>query len=547
VLCRAGPAALLALVLVPLAAGLAATVRMAAEPGAWAALAGWPGLTRAMALSVGTGVVSTLIALGVVLLILATLTGTRAFAVVLRLLSPLLALPHAAAAMGLAFLIAPSGWIARLVSPWATGWQVPPDLLILGDPLGLALTAGLVAKEVPFLLLMALAGLAQADPLRRRLVAESLGRGRAMAFAVAVLPGLWPALRLPVAAVAAYGMTAVDMALILGPARPPPLSVQVVLWMGQADLAARGVAAAGALVQLGLVAAVLACGAAAERAGRAGLVGLAVQGARGAGLDRPGRWVALALAGLVVGGLAAGLGGLALWSVAGPWRFPDALPEGLTLAPWTRAGAGIAATAGTTLGLALAVTLPVLALVLLALQTGGAPGRGAQAVLFAPLLVPQVAVLPGLAELVLRAGLGAGPLAVGLGHAVMVAPYVMLSLAGPWQARDLRVELAAQALGAGPARIFWRLRLPMLLRPVLTALAVGLAVSIGQYLPTLVLGGGRVATLTTEAVALASGGDRRLAGALALAQAGAAAAGFALALAVPALAFARRRGMAAHD
>ena len=47
--------------------------------------------------------------------------------------------------------------IARGLSPWATGWQDPPDLLILNDPMRLSLTLGLVAKEVPFLLLMALA------------------------------------------------------------------------------------------------------------------------------------------------------------------------------------------------------------------------------------------------------------------------------------------------------------------------------------------------------------------------------------------------------
>ncbi len=37
--------------------------------------------------------------------------------------------------------------------------------------------------------------------------------------------------------------------------------------------------------------------------------------------------------------------------------------------------------------------------------------------------------------------------------------------------------------------------------------AVGCAVSVDQYLPTLFAGGGRVATLTTEAVTLSSGAD----------------------------------------
>jgi putative thiamine transport system permease protein len=101
-------------------------------------------------------------------------------------------------------------------------------------------------------------------------------------------------------------------------------------------------------------------------------------------------------------------------------------------------------------------------------------------------------------------------------------------------------------MGTPPARIFWHLRLPMLLAPMLTALAVGVAVSVGQYLPTLMLGGGRVETLTTEAVALSSGGNRRLIGATALLQMALPALGFALALIVPRLIFRNRRAMLAE-
>jgi putative thiamine transport system permease protein len=39
---------------------------------------------------------------------------------------------------------------------------------------------------------------------------------------------------------------------------------------------------------------------------------------------------------------------------------------------------------------------------------------------------------------------------------------------------------------------------------------VGFSVSVVQYLPTLYVGAGRFATVTTEAVALASGGQRNL-------------------------------------
>ena len=73
--------------------------------------------------------------------------------------------------------------------------------------------------------------------------------------------------------------------------------------------------------------------------------------------------------------------------------------------------------------------------------------------------------------------------------------------------------------------------------------AVGFAVSVGQYLPTLLVGAGRFTTVTTEAVALASGGDRRVIGVYALLQAALPFLGFSLALMLPAFAFRHRKGL----
>jgi putative thiamine transport system permease protein len=66
--------------------------------------------------------------------------------------------------------------------------------------------------------------------------------------------------------------------------------------------------------------------------------------------------------------------------------------------------------------------------------------------------------------------------------------------------------------------VFIKLKLPLLFAPIMLAIALGLAVSFAQYLPTLLTGGGRVPTLTTEAVALANGGSRRLVAVYALLQ-----------------------------
>jgi len=153
---------------------------------------------KAAWLSVKTGVLSTFGALLGCLLLVAGWQGTRVFAALEKLLSPLLSVPHAAAALGLAFLVAPSGWLARLTSPWLTGLERPPDLLIIGDPGGYALIAGLIAKELPFLMLMTLAALPQINTSARMQVVETMGYGKVRGWMLSVLSALYAQLRLPV-------------------------------------------------------------------------------------------------------------------------------------------------------------------------------------------------------------------------------------------------------------------------------------------------------------------------------------------------------------
>ena len=509
-------------------------------------LATTPGIGAAMRISVTTGLLATGISVLVVVLITGGWSGTRAFRVLERLLSPLLAVPHAAAAFGLAFLIAPSGWIVRLVSPGLTGWDRPPDVLILNDPYGLAMTAGLIIKEVPFLLLMTIAALGQVQQRRSLLVAQALGYGRLTGWLKAVFPRVYAQIRLPVYVVLAYSMSVVDVAVILGPTTPPPLSVLIVKWMGDPDLGMRLLAAAGALLQLALVVGALSVWRIGEFiVARIGLSWV-IRGGRGR-FDGAIRPLGLGAGALTAALIFAGLGGLLVWSFAGFWSFPNALPDSFSLRTWMRHGPDTGGAFGETFIVAMTATGLALMLVLGCLEAEHRSGRKITSrglwLLYLPLLVPQTTFLPGLQTLLLGLGADVGRSPVIAAHLVFVLPYVFLSLGDPYRAWDGRNGVTAAALGASPNRVFWQVRLPMLTRPVLVAVAVGLSVSVGQYLPTLLIGGGRVSTLTTEAVALASGGDRRAIAVYGLAQTAAALVPFALALIIPTLMWRNRRGL----
>jgi len=543
------PALTLALFLAPVVAGLIGTWLPAFgyfpslggdgfTLAPWAKLFAQPGLGESLRLTVLSGFLATLITFLLTILLLAACHGGRLILALRGLMAPLIAVPHAAVALGLAFLIAPSGWLARLVSPWATGWELPPDVAILQDPNGLALTLGLVIKELPFLLLMTLAALEQVRAEERLAVARSLGYGPVSAWLKAVLPAVYRQIRLPLYAVLAYALSVVDMALILAPLAPPPLAVQVLRWFNDPDLSMRFVAAAGASLQLLVVAGGISLWRigeiVVERIGRAWIAG----GRRG-GDGRIARVLTTGLVMTAVGFAAAGLVSLALWSVTRRWRYPDALPSEISLDNWARHAPEAAAITSTTLAAGLAAAAVALVLVLGCLENEQRRGltltNRALWLLYTPLLVPQVAFLFGTQVLAIQAGIDATWAALVWSHLLFVLPYVFLTLGDSYRALDERYARTALCLGARPNRVFWQVKLPMLLRPVLFALAVGFAVSVTQYLPTLFAGGGRFVTLTTEAVGLAAGGDRRVIGVYAFLQALLPLLAFAAALALPRL------------
>jgi putative thiamine transport system permease protein len=505
-----------------------------------------PGLAASAALSLGTGLAATAISLLLVVCFTAGWLETAAFRGMARLLSPLLSVPHAAAAIGLAFLVSPSGMIMRLFSPWATGFDRPPDLLIVHDPLGMAMTAGLIAKEVPFLFLMTLAALPQTDARRHMRIAANLGYGRMSGFAKVVLPQVYRQIRLPVLAVLAYSTSVVDVAEILGPTTPAPLAPRIIDWMSDPDPASRFKAAAGAVLQLSVTGlAILLWRCAEVLISR--LAGDRYGDGRRYARDWAGRWLSLGLIGTLVSAMIGALCVLLLWSLSRSWWFPDALPKSLTTASW----GNLLQTGRHLVADTLLIALPVAALSVLlviwlleAWTRSGRPGSPAmRKLVFLPMVIPQISFLFGLQIIFLLMNIDATYMAVGLAHLVFVLPYVFLALADPWRHLDPRFSKVAASLGSSPNRVLWKIRLPLLLRPILISAAIGFAVSIGQYLPTLMIGAGRIATVTTESVALASGGNRSIIAVYAMAQLLLPLAGFMLAALVPAVAFRHRQAL----
>jgi len=527
--------ALAALFLVPVLAGLVSAVGSAFNYlpalgfytfslSPWRMLLATTGLVHMLTLTICSAVLSTLLSLLIALSVISILWETRQWHTLQRWLSPLMAVPHVALAFGVMFVLMPSGLLSRVLA-LMLGWQSPPYWQTVQDPYGISLILLLVLKEVPFLIFMTAAATTQLPITNTLRLGASLGFRPGVVWLKLIWPQLYPMIRLPVYTVLAFAMSVVDVALVLGPANPPTFAVQILQWIQDPDLNNSLCAAAGSVLLLLLTVVVIGCFHLAHiGAGRLARNWL-TNGHRGRA-NIP--WFLLARTawqGLLVLFLTSG-GALLVWSFVWRWRFPSLWPD-WSWQGWERAWDGLGDPIGNSLliGMTSALMATVIAVLLLELhqrQTNTTIKRQLSlitgAAMYLPLLLPQVTFLFGVQVLLLRWQLDGRLMSVIGMHLLFVLPYCYLSLCGPWQRYDQRHSVQGLLLSRSHWRTFVQIKLGLLWQPLLASFALGFAVSIGLYLPTLLAGAGRIDTVTTAATGLVSGGNRRLIGVYGLIQ-----------------------------
>lgn len=228
-------------------------------------------------------------------------------------------------------------------------------------------------------------------------------------------------------------------------------------------------------------------------------------------------------AGILLAALLAPLVPLGLWSASQRWLFPAVLPQewgsrawDYLLSPSAQLGRALATSAFT----GCAVTLLSL---LVGIPAGRAlglyPFRGKSLVQFlilAPAIVPGFAAAMGVHVVFIRYGLADTVAGVVLVQLIPVLPYVVLILSGVFANYKVEAEDEARTLGARPWQVLFYVTLPAVRPGVMAAGLFAFMISWGQYLLTLLIGGGRVLTLPVLLLNFVNSGDYALASALSL-------------------------------
>ncbi len=504
---------LLVLFVLPLGASIALMAPPFFDAAALRALLDHPQFWGALRLSLGTGIASTVVALVLAIVIIANTRRDLA-----RDSGQLLAVPHLAFAIGLVFVIAPTGLVARLFATLITGGDTPPQWIAAQDPYGVSLTLALIFKEVPFLVWV-MASLLDRDDLRRVLqaqvcVAKSLGHGPRSTWLRVLLPQILPRMIWPLIAVFTYGTTVVDMALVTGPTQPPTLATVIWRDLNDAEVAMNARGAAGVLALSLVILSLLLVVGLLRRTGASRIRGFYSRSPVPENSPRAflGQiWGLWRLSYLIVGVL------LVLQSVSGQWPFPKLLAAEFTLAAWQQLF-GNAAPLLTTLVHATLASLAAL-IASVAWLEWQRPARDRLVLLACglALCLPSLVIGLGQYRLFLMLGLTGTQAALFLAHVLPVTAYVFIMLHGPYRAFDPRWATTAAGLMVDRQRFLREVKWPMLKTSLWAAVGIGFAVAVAQFVPVQLAASGRHATLAMEAVTLSSGGNRALMAASALA------------------------------
>ncbi|MEL0223550.1 MAG: hypothetical protein VXA12_04810, partial [Gammaproteobacteria bacterium] len=412
--------------------------------------------------------------------------------------SVLLAIPHSALALGLLLALSAGGvgwrWISVI-------FELPLDqqYLFPRDPWGIGVIVSLVIKESAFLIAIAIP-ITKRLPLRSyQVVARQAGLTQIQCHHQLIWPQairlMWPAIFV----VFVFGLTNLEVSLILGPDQPQLIGVRLFQLLTDPDALNRQAGAIGLLILLvGLVA----------------VWAVFYRSVRARVTDRLSGAIALThwatvLRWTVIAVFCLSIVSLLMWSVTMRWSVFEPLPH-VSLAALTRLKS-LESPFWTSLSIGLATGVIAIILAVCILEYLVSKGqKRLHWVWWAFLWLPALPMASGLLAWIYFFGGSPGLWPVVLGHTLIALPYVMIVMSDSWFDRDRRHDMLLKQADLPLGRRILMIWMPRHSRLLVLAFALAFAVSCALYTQTILLGGGRVETLMTELM-VTVGGERRLA------------------------------------
>ena len=469
------------------------------------------GVSKSIILSLFTGLVSTLLALFFSQVILLYLFKTRAYNYIKIIISPLIALPHITMAIGLIFLFSPSGLFFRLISPWLTGFDRPPNIFIMPDEYGLFLILGLILKEIPFFILVSLSALQEFSAKKIFDLGKSLQNSNFSSWCILIFPLIYKKIRFVIFIVIAFTASVVDMSLILAPSTPSTLAIRILQTYQSSDADSLFIASNLALIQLFIIIILLLFWMVLEKIVSYKLSFIFFMKILSFNTFFIKKIVVLTsviLFFLSILGIVSSL----IWGFSANWYFPNFFPKSLTLDVFTNFYNENKSIIFISIFISFIVSLISSLLTIIwveLIEILKMKKIYLEWIIFIPLFIPQISFLIGLQSFIIIFDFDSYLLPLIIIQLFYVIPYSFIILAPSLREIKKEIIIVATSLGKNRLQRLLDVKIPIVMSSLLTSFAIGMLVSFSLYTPVYFFGGGRITTLTVEALNLALSGSRQ--------------------------------------
>ncbi len=206
-----------------------------------------------------------------------------------------------------------------------------------------------------------------------------------------------------------------------------------------------------------------------------------------------------------------------LFTFGKEWLYPELLPKEFTLESWW-------AIFSPRYNLGVSVFNSLLVAILVALFTTGLAFPIvfvvkrypiSDHILVASFFMPPLAVTFGLFRFFLRIGLTGTYVGLILVHILIALPFSIYVLKGSIQSDVLTMGDQSRAMGIGWINRVMHVYMPMMMPSLMYTMTMVFFLSWHQYVPNVVIAGGRIPTITTQFISFVYSGNFPLAGAVA--------------------------------
>ena len=470
-----------------------------------------PGILKSISLSFFTGFCSTILALFFSQLILSYFFNTKTYNYLKYFISPFLALPHITMAVGIIFLFSPSGLFFRLISPWLTGFERPPNFFIIPDEYGFFLILGLVLKEIPFFILISLSALEQLPTKKIFKIGKTLQHSYFSIWAMIIFPLIYKKIRLVIFIVIAFSASVIDMSLLLAPSTPSTLSIRALKAYQSAEFDSIFIASNLALIQLLVIIVLMVCWVFLEKIVQQKhffLITLNFLSRKKYFLKNILYFTSLTLFSFSILGIACAF----LWSIGQNWYFPQFFPGSLSIdniLVFFKQNKDIVFVS---IYISLIVSLLSLLIIVIWVELTEALNFKHfyfEWFFFLPLFIPEISFLIGLQSFLIIFNFNSFFIPLIVTELLYIMPYSFIILAPALREIKKDYIKVGSSLGKGRFQRLIYIKVPLIIPSIFTAFAIGMIISLSLYTPVYFIGAGRITTLTVEALNLALSNSRQ--------------------------------------